>query len=144
MIICCYKFWIRIFDCFLTLTSLSPVLGILDKASESEVPVSGDSEVLDGELEEVLLGLAPAGLADGDQALLDVQSQVDQNSVRSALDLVVPEQNVGLEEVQRLVDDIIVVCRRRKGLIFLLFSIGRRKWDTYCQWAWARDPCTAS
>lgn len=92
-------------------TSLSTVGRVGDEASKSEVLVAGNSEVLDGEVEEVLLGAALAlvhHLVDG---LRDVERQVDEDAVSRTLDLVVPEQHVGLEEADRLIDDVGLVCK---------------------------------
>ena len=91
-------------------TSLGTVGRVGDEASKSEVLVAGNREVLDGEVEEVLLGAALAlvhHLVDG---LRDVERQVDEDAVSRALDLVVPEQHVGLEEADRLIDDVGLVC----------------------------------
>merc|ERR1712070_542220 len=93
------------------LVSLGTVGRVGDEASKSEVLVAGNREVLDGEVEEVLLGAALAlvhHLVDG---LRDVERQVDEDAVSRALDLVVPEQHVGLEEADRLIDDVGLVSR---------------------------------
>ena len=89
--------------------SLRSVLGVRDEASQSEVPVPRDGEVLDRELEEVLISLTLAGGTNGNKALLDVEGQVDEHSVSSALDFVVPEENVGFEEIQSLINDVFLI-----------------------------------
>ena len=89
--------------------SLRSVLGVRDEASQSEVPVPRDGEVLDRKLEEVLISLTLAGGANSSKALLDVEGQVDEHSVSSALDFVVPEENVGFEEIQSLINDVFLI-----------------------------------
>merc|ERR1712070_67538 len=66
------------------LVSLGTVGRVGDEASKSEVLVAGNREVLDGEVEEVLLGAALAlvhHLVDG---LRDVERQVDEDAVSRA------------------------------------------------------------
>ena len=89
-------------------TSFRAVLGVLDEASKGEVPVPRNSEVLDGKIEQVLLSLSLGGGANGNKALLDVESQVHKNSVGSALHFVVPEEHISLEEVQSLINDVFL------------------------------------
>ena len=46
------------------------------------------------------------------EALLDEASQVDNASVAAALDLVVLEEDVGAEELDRLINDVVRRCVR--------------------------------
>jgi hypothetical protein len=44
------------------------------------------------------------------EGLGDVQSEVDQDAISGALDFVVPEKNVGLEEADGLINDVGLIC----------------------------------
>lgn len=96
-------------------TGLGTVGRVGDEAGEGKVLVAGNGKVLDGEVEHVLLG-APLGLVGHlVEGLRDVESQVDEHAVSRSLDFVVPEENVGLEETDGLIDDVGLVCAWRRA-----------------------------
>jgi hypothetical protein len=93
-------------------TSLLTVGWVREETTEWEVAVSGDGKVLDGQLVQRLLSIGLGAFENGRQGVLGVPGQVDQQSISTALDLKVAEQDVGLEAVQGLVDDVGLVWWR--------------------------------
>lgn len=84
----------------------------LDEAAEGEVPLARERKGGEALRVEDLGGLGLALLVDQVQTLRDVQREVHEQRVRGALDVKVAEEHVGLEEVERLVDDVGLLCRQ--------------------------------
>merc|ERR1719471_1115432 len=89
---------------------LAGVLRLLKESVEREVCVAGQSKVLQCEREHVLPALLLVGhLGQLLQAEADVQDAVDEHQVRLLSYLEGGEEDVGLEEVEALVDDVLLV-----------------------------------
>ena len=99
---------------------LAPVSGGSDKAAKAEGLVAGNGEGLDGVGVEDLLGLAFGLVGDLAEAGGDVKGDVDEKSVGIAKNLKVTEEDVGLEETEGLVDDVLLVGRALGGGTFVL------------------------
>lgn len=64
----------------------------------------------EGQSVEILLtGNLVGALLQFAKALGDVEDQIDERTVGGAFDLEFAEENVGLEVVERLVDDVLLV-----------------------------------
>lgn len=83
--------------------------------AEAEGLVAGDREGLDGVRVEDLLGLTLGLVGDLVEAGGDVEGDVDEESVGVAKDLKVAEEDVGLEETEGLVDDVLLVAGALRG-----------------------------
>lgn len=113
------------------LVRLLAVLGGGEETSEGEAAVSGESELLKGNLEKHLVTGSLVGHLGG---LLDavgnVQGHVHKNTVSSSLDLKVTEENVGLEVRQDLIKNIILGGGVGRALV--LGTKGQDGASTHC------------
>ena len=74
-----------------------------EEAAEREADVSGDFELLVCHGGQLLGALGKGGaFLQANQALRDVQGQVDEHAISRPLDLKVLEEHVGLEEAEHL------------------------------------------
>ena len=81
----------------------------MEESTEDEATVSRNLEVLDGELVERLLSISLVALLNLLQGKLGVVSQVQEDTVSGALDFIVSEKAVRLEETESLLNDVRLV-----------------------------------
>jgi len=83
------------------------------ETAEAEGAVAGHCEGLDGKGIEDLVSLALGLVGDLVEAGADVERDIDEETICIAAHLVVAEEDVRLEETDRLVDDVLAVASHR-------------------------------
>ena len=89
------------------------VSGVRHETTQSKVAVPRNGEVGDGNLVQKVDSVSLGFVGNLGQTEVDVEGQVEEDTVSGALDVVVSEHDVGLEEVNGLVNDIgSIFCKR--------------------------------
>ena len=88
------------------LTSLLAVSRVRHKTTQSKVTIPRDRKVRNSQLIQHIHSISLRLVGNLSQTEVNVESQVEEDTVSGALDVVVTEHDVGLEEVDGFVDDI--------------------------------------